>query len=96
MGPNVKRLVIERASQLMAERGAATGDTSFGGVIAAMVAGGKDGIQADVREASKWVKNAMIAIRQSPGGEIYATDEDAAAELVRQIEKKRKASTHAC
>jgi hypothetical protein len=80
-GPNVKRLIVHRMSQLMVPPGAGIGDA-----LAAMVKPGN--ISAVAREATAWVEAALAAVRSAPGNP-YADDEEIAGAILAGIERKR-------
>jgi hypothetical protein len=86
LGPNVERLISERAAQTMLE-GRKPGDTAVGTMAQALI----DGTIAQyMGEASRWVKNVLAIARNAPGADRWPTDEDMAAEILRRIEERRK------
>lgn len=87
MTPAFKRLVLERMAQLTVER-ADKGHGATAGVAKRIL---DNKIGSDFRDAFEWANAAVRAVRQSPGGEEYKTDEAVAVELMRQIDE-RKAS----
>lgn len=89
--PNVKRMMIERMSQLQIER-AKRSLKPGGSVIGAVAIGLLDveAVKVDAREAMAWTRQALHAIRTAPGGEAFKTDEDAAAELMRLLDERAR------
>ncbi|MHC4300918.1 MAG: hypothetical protein ACYS7Y_26895 [Planctomycetota bacterium] len=80
MGPNVKKLVARRMSQLMIPPGG----------------GFADGIKAiqtmDLpkvgREATAWVMEAIQAVKDAPGGGDYGDDEAIALAILEKCEER--------
>lgn len=92
LGPNVKALLIERASQLTVERAGSAGD-DFG--VACAVAGriAEDmgsRFKSDMRDAFEWTKKAIALVRTAPDNTLN-TDEEIAGEIIRRI-RERKAT----
>jgi len=92
IGPNVKRLICERAAQIQVEDAKKRyGSAGVGEVAQSLVDGGVGGLQASMRAAFDWVAAALDIARKAPGSEKWPTDEDMAAEILRGIEKRRSA-----
>lgn len=90
MGPNVRRLVIQRASQLQVERAKELFGKAGVGEIAAMLAhDGAGGLKAVMREAYEWVTAAVAAVRLAPGNEKWPDDEAVAGEILRQVAERQ-------
>lgn len=86
-GPNVRRLISERAAQLQIERAKQRhGVADFGALAQGIIDGT---FQEALREASTWVTAALTVARQAPGAEKWPTDEDMAGEILRGIAERR-------
>lgn len=86
MGPSVKKLVIAKASKDAIPSGGGLPDAiAFLTDPKAMTQG--------LRRAIEWVNVAIRAVREAnePNPWKNATDEEIAAEILKQIENKRKA-----
>ena len=81
-GPNVRRLIAERASQLLT----AGPGGGLGGAIACMLRPGN--LVAVTREATEWVMLAIKAVRKAPDS-TWTDDEAIAGEILRRIEENR-------
>jgi len=91
LGPNVKKLMIERAAQLQVEATKKRyGKAGVGETAALLVETNGEVIRTTMREAFAWTRDALEAVRRSPGSEKWPTDEDVAAEILRGIEARRK------
>lgn len=90
IGPNVKRLIIERASQITVERAEADSDGRKVGGVAARIA--DRSFIHDCVEASKWVESALAAVRAAPGGGSL-TDEEIAGRILEGIAERKKRPT---
>jgi hypothetical protein len=91
IGPNVRRLISERAAQLQCDSAKERfGQAGFAEIAALMAERGVGGLQANLREAHEWVMVSLKALRNAPGSEQWPTDEDMAGELMRRIEAKRR------
>jgi hypothetical protein len=66
MPSNFVKLQIERISQT------ATEGRSIGNILNLIASGG---LSEEARNAKEWVKAAIVAVRQAPGGETYGDDE---------------------
>jgi hypothetical protein len=91
LGPNVKKLLSERCSQITVERaGRVTGE--FGAVCAIASRLSEHGtLQKDMRDAFEWVKAALAAVRAAPDNK-FITDEEIAGEILRLVTTKRTAT----
>lgn len=91
-GRNVKKLIAHKMSLIMIPPGCGNGLATG---IAALMKPGNVGTVA--REATQWVEVAIAAVRQAgePNPWKTASDEDIAAEILRQIEEKKKAQRKA-
>lgn len=90
LGPNVKKLVCERAAQLQCDRAKQKYGHAGGAEVAAMLADdGVDGLKAIMTAAFDWVAQVLDIARRAPGSDKWPTDEDMAAEIVRGIEIRR-------
>lgn len=90
IGPNVRRLIAERAAQLQIDRAIELyGAAGVGEVAAAMAKDGKDGLVAKMRQATTWAQDALKLCRTAPDASQYPTDEDMAAELLRRLIARR-------
>lgn len=90
LGPNVKRLICERAAQLQVESAKSKyGACGVGEVAALLVDDGVDGLQAKMRDAFDWVAASLDLVRQSVGSEQFPTDEDVAAEILQRIKERK-------
>lgn len=87
-GPNIRRLIAERAAQLQVERAKQRHGVADVGTLAVGIVDGT--LQETLREASTWVQTALALLRNAPGSEQWPTDEAMAGELVRQIEERQK------
>jgi hypothetical protein len=86
LGPNVKRLIAERAAQTMLD----TREPADSAVVT-MVHMIIDGtIARHVGDAAHWVKNVLAIARNAPGAGRWPTDEHMAAYMLRRIEERRK------
>jgi len=85
---NVERLVIERAAQLIADRGKAETGDAFTGVLTRLM---DKRASDDMREAKQWVMAAIAVIQSAPGGSAYGDDERIAGEILRQIQMRKDA-----
>jgi hypothetical protein len=89
LGPNVKRLLMERCSQLMVDRAGSAEGGKVCAVAARLAENNGVNLKADMREAFAWVCEVMRVVRSSPDNP-YKTDEEIAGELMRRIDAKRK------
>lgn len=87
LGPNVRRLVATRASQLIVERAHAQHGGAGVGEVAQGIVDGTLGLC--LREAQTWVTTALALVRSAPGGEAWPTDEDVAGEILRKLEERK-------
>lgn len=87
IGPNVRRLIAERAAQLQIERAQKSHGVADVGTLAQGIVDGT--FQETLREASTWVTAALTLARNAPGSEKWPTDEDMAGEILRGIAAKR-------
>ena len=86
MGPNVKKLIFHRASQLIIPESGGIGD-----VVDAIRTPSK--LVEATREATEWVKAAIQAVKSAPGPNPYGDNDEAiAGEILRQIEIKKRES----
>ena len=79
-GPNVKKLIIRRMSQLAVPIGGGFGD-------ALEFLTDKHRIITVAREATAWAFEAIDAVKAAPDCP-WTTDEEIAGEIVRRIEKR--------
>lgn len=86
IGPNVRRLISERAAQVAVSRVRQPGQTVFGTIAAGIVDGQ---FSKDMRDAAKWVEAALLALHRAPGGEKWPTDEEMAGEVLRLLEERK-------
>jgi hypothetical protein len=90
LGPNVRRLLAERAAQIQVEAAKEKyGKAGVGEIAALLASDGPAGLQSNVRQAFEWLRSALAALRRSPGAEQWADDEAMAGEIVRQIKERR-------
>lgn len=92
MGPNVRRLVAARAAQLQVEAAKARyGAAGFGEIASVVAEDGVTGLQGCLKGAAEWVVAALKILREAPDAGKYGwtSDEDAAGELLRQIEARK-------
>jgi hypothetical protein len=64
-GPNVKKLIISRSSQITIDRAKATDPDAkyvFGAVVNRIVEAGGTNMLTDLREAAEWVKAAIQSV----------------------------------
>lgn len=81
MGPNVKRLIVRRMSQLMVPAGAA-----LAAGIRELTTPGN--IAKRCREATAWVEEAIDVVKTAPDNPYGNDDEAIAGEILKQIEKR--------
>jgi hypothetical protein len=80
-GPNVRRLIVYRMSTIMVPKG--------GGIVDALQNMCKpNGIGDAAREATEWVKAALMAVKSAPGGS-GMDDEYIAGEILSRIPDRR-------
>ena len=80
-GPNVKRLIIRTMSTLMIPSG--------GGVVDGLRAlSSSESVGKYAKEATKWVEDALMAVKTAPDNSYGNDDEAIAAEILRQIEER--------
>jgi len=91
IGPNVRRLIAERAAAITCGRALKTGADPFCATLAEMAKPGQMG--KDYQEAVSWVKAALAAARRAPGAEQWPTDEDMAGEVLRRLARVKKEAT---
>ena len=90
LGPNVRRLLAERTAQIQVEAAKKKyGTAGVGEIAASMASDGPAGLQSNVRRAFEWVRNALAAVRRSPGAEQWPDDEAVAGEILRRIKERR-------
>lgn len=94
--PNVKRLVLERASQLMMERSKPYPQHEHGAACAVasrLAENNGANLIADLRESHEWTEKAISAVRKASDPNPYrdSTDEQIATVLMERIDA-RKAS----
>ena len=80
-GPNVKKLIVHKMSLIMGPPGGGAG-----AVVANLVRPGN--LAAVAREATEWVESAIATVKSAPDNP-YATDEEIAGEILRQIDAKK-------
>jgi len=80
---NIRRLAIEKMSLDAVPKGGGLADA-----IEFLM--DKDRILKTAREADRWAKNAVLAVKCAPGGENMGDDEAIAGEILRQLEAKKK------
>lgn len=91
LGPNVKRLLIEKSSQIQIEFAKRKYGSAGVGELAASLAENNGAVlQSSLREAFEWTKVALDLLRKSPGSEKWPTDEDLAGEIMRQVDARHK------
>jgi hypothetical protein len=85
IGPNVKKLIFHKMSQEAIPKGGGVAD----GLKFLM---DKERIQKSLREAAKWIEEAILSVRSAaePNPLKAADDETIAAEILRRIEEKAK------
>lgn len=82
-GPNAKKLAIHKMSLLMVPPG--------GGFASAIAALTRPGNLVEVaKEATTWTEAAIAAVRSAPDNP-FASDEEIAGEILRQIDARRAA-----
>ena len=87
IGPNVRRLIAERAAAITVNRATKNraGSDMFCAVLAQIATPGA--LKQDYYDACVWVKAALAAARRAPGAEQWPTDEDMAGEVLRRLKK---------
>jgi len=90
LGPNVKRLLIERCAQLSVERsGDAGGPFGKAVAVAARLAGSQgNSLQSDLTDAFEWVQSAIAAVRSAPDCP-WSSDEEIAGEILNRVALRR-------
>lgn len=84
-GPNIRKLIAHKMSLLLIPPGSSK-DAMATGITGLMKPGNVSQI---AREATAWVEAAVAAVKAAPANP-YGEDEAIAAEILRQIEAKRK------
>ena len=88
--PNVRKLLLERASQLMVDRAKTKYGAAGVGEVAATLAQDKgQALKASMGEAFLWVQQALELLRNSPGSEEWPDDEAMAGEILRRAHLRR-------
>jgi hypothetical protein len=86
-GPNVRKLIIERTSQLALETPKLPGETPAGRFMAGLISGD---LARNMREATTWVAEALGILRRAPGSDLWLVDDEAiAGEILKGIEERR-------
>jgi len=76
----ITRLIIQRMSQTM----------TVGGFSAAISNLADDEKRAKhFNDAKEWVQTAIAMVRRAPGGEVYTSDEEVAAKIMGELNKRR-------
>ena len=83
MGPNVRKLVVEKmAKDAIPDGGGLADGIAF--------LSDKDRIIDGARDAQKWVEQALAVVKTAPNNPWGNNDEAIAGEILKQIEAKRK------
>ena len=92
-GPNVKKLISQRIASL-----AIPANTPAGGGLAAGIAAiTTPGRLVDLaRQATKEIEDAIAAVKAAPDNPYGTDDEAIAAEILRQVEEKKRANPYVC
>lgn len=85
-GPNMKRFICHRMAVEIVPPG--SGVESVQNVVSTLT--NKKGLVDVCRSATKWCEEAIAAVKSSPDNPYGDDDEAIAAELVRQIEEKKR------
>lgn len=91
LGPNVKRLIYERAAQAQLEAARVKyGECGIEEMAQFLVDGGASGLKDNLWSAFQWVAKVLDILRKSSGSEQWPTDEDMAAEILRRIKNRKE------
>lgn len=95
--PNMARLTVERAAQLMIDRakpGTRLLPNEFG-LMASVIAliGNTGKFVETLKEAQAWAKESVRVVRASKGGEVFRTDEEAAGAILKALDEKKQKKT---
>jgi hypothetical protein len=82
IGPNVKRLIMERMAQIAVPAGGGMSD-------ALAVLTDATRLVATGKEASEWVRQAIAVVKTAPDNPYGEDDEAIAGELLRRVEERR-------